>query len=89
MDNIAIEHCNQLKDDLYQQQWNDLVSLSMIHDDVYDNCIINVVDAPYNINDDLSEMNCNETRDIDYKRPTRVQTRSRTHQQQQQHLSNF
>ena len=50
LDNINIEHCNKLKDDLYQQQWNDLVNLSMIHDDVYDNCIINVVDAPYNIN---------------------------------------
>ena len=56
----------------------------MIHDDVYDNCIINVVDASYNINDDLSEMDYNETQDIDYNRPTRVQTISRTKQQQQQ-----
>ena len=80
LQDIEINHCEQLSNDLQQQQWQDLVQLSLIHDQVYDNCIINVIDEPYDYRDDLSE---NEDIDLDIDDTHTIITRSKTRQQQQ------
>lgn len=54
---IEVDTCKQLSNNLQKQQWEDLIQLSLVYDqiqgDINDNCIINIIDKPYDYHDDL------------------------------------
>ena len=79
LNNINNDTCKQLQHELEQEQWTQLVELSLIRDQVYDNEIICVVDERYDYHDDLTS-----DEDIDLEQPQRPQTRSQTRKKQQQ-----
>ena len=56
LDNMEMKHCQQLSQDFNQQSCQDLIELSLIHDDLYDNCIVNIIDEKYDIYQHLQNL---------------------------------
>ena len=76
------ELITQLKDEIFDEYWLQMVQLSMLHDDLFHSDLVLALDQRYDYRDDLSDLSQNDTiTDTNQHKPI---TRSATRKQQQQ-----
>ena len=55
------ELITQLKDEIFDEYWLQMVQLSMLHDDLFHSDLVLALDQRYDYRDDLSDLSQNDT----------------------------